>query len=393
LTDIYYLGTEDEWANLQVSSIDNSCFTSATVHFTKTTEYCTVNFDSNGGITKYEPIEVEKGTVIGTLPSAPETDEAKSFAGWYTEDNVLVTESTVITADTVLYAHWIDLAIQNFEITTLPERTEFFRDEMIDLAGAEFTVTYTDGSTKIVDYDCLDVAYDFSNIGITTVVISYTENDITFSVQYDVNVVFIPEIYSFLDMVKAGQEITIPVSISGNSGLNGFGFTIMFDSEILTFVDATSGMLTQHGRFEYTINEDGSVYIYWNSETCVLDDGEIFNLVFYINNTPADNTVIELYPDYENTYNEDGGVYIALGFVHVMIEKFEPDFDTNGDGVIDVRDLVRLKKIIAGLEDDVNGNANVDGEGDIDSADLAILRKKTMEEVFGDLAIDINEVM
>ena len=76
-----------------------------------------------------------------------------------------------------------------------------------------------------------------------------------------------------------------------------------------------------------------------------------------------------------------------------MIEKFEPDFDTNGDGVIDVRDLVRLKKIIAGLEDDVNGNANVDGEEDIDSADLAMLRKKTMEDIFNDLSIDIIDVM
>ena len=383
LTDIYYLGTEDEWAALQVSEVDNSYFTSATVHFTEAIEYCTVTFDSNGGITEYEPIEVEKGTAIGTLPEAPETETSETFAGWFTEDGVKVTEDTVILEDTVLYAHWNSLAIKSFEVTSLPERTEYYIGEELELAGAEFTITYIDDSTKMAEFEELEFEYNFSEIGATRVTVYYTENDVTFSAYIDVNIIARTEFYSQIASVTAGQEVVIPIEIAGNSGLNGFGLNIMYDTEIFTFVDATLGAIMTDDYFEYNNDaETGNLHISWNSASTLYGDGEILNLVFYVNKNATDTTVIEIMHSPEETYNEDGYVFIFDCGIALSIEQLECDYDITGDGNIDVRDLVRLKKIIAGLEDDINGNANLDGEGDIDSADLIMLRKKILEDYY-----------
>ena len=48
--------------------------------------------------------------------------------------------------------------------------------------------------------------------------------------------------------------------------------------------------------------------------------------------------------------------------------------DANGDKTTDIRDLVRLKTILAGLSEETE-NADVDNNGVIDSFDLAALRK------------------
>ena len=48
--------------------------------------------------------------------------------------------------------------------------------------------------------------------------------------------------------------------------------------------------------------------------------------------------------------------------------------DANGDKTTDIRDLVRLKTVLAGLSEETE-NADVDNNGVIDSFDLAALRK------------------
>ncbi len=54
---------------------------------------------------------------VGTLP-VPEKD-GYTFAGWYTAETggEPVTESTVITADTTLYAHWTEITLDSYTVT------------------------------------------------------------------------------------------------------------------------------------------------------------------------------------------------------------------------------------------------------------------------------------
>ena len=86
-------------------------------------------------------------------------------------------------------------------------------------------------------------------------------------------------------------------------------------------------------------------------------------------------------------FNEDGNLtgytVSILGndiYVEAPIRRFG---DINGDGNVDVRDLVRLKKILAYITNDGRDFADLDNDGEIKTTDLAMLRR----HLLGTLAI------
>lgn len=66
-----------------------------------------LNFAANGGKLKKKSKEIKAGTKAGRLPEC--IKKGYTFTGWYTHKTrgKRVTESTVIRADTKLYAHWL----------------------------------------------------------------------------------------------------------------------------------------------------------------------------------------------------------------------------------------------------------------------------------------------
>lgn len=79
-------------------------------HWTLASDPKTVSFNPNGGevdgSTQIKTVVVENGNAIGTLPNA--TRSGYDFQGWYTaaEGGTRITDSTLVTADMTLYAHW-----------------------------------------------------------------------------------------------------------------------------------------------------------------------------------------------------------------------------------------------------------------------------------------------
>ena len=67
----------------------------------------TVTFDAGGGDVDEAERNVQKGSVIGELPSA--VRDGYTFLGWFTaaEGGDEVTAETVVNADMALYAHWL----------------------------------------------------------------------------------------------------------------------------------------------------------------------------------------------------------------------------------------------------------------------------------------------
>ena len=84
-------------------------------------------------------------------------------------------------------------------------------------------------------------------------------------------------------------------------------------------------------------------------------------------------------------------VFIVCGLCGTVLDTVEipallpeePEFlqgDVNGDGEVDAADLALIKKVIAKLtpmdsEEVVNPNVDADAEGSVDAADLALLKK------------------
>lgn len=97
---------------------------------------------------------------------------------------------------------------------------------------------------------------------------------------------------------------------------------------------------------------------------------EIHDTAFY----GAEGAVLYAYDDeYIETYCEDFGL---------VYYNMCADFDFNGDGSVDVRDLVRLKRILAGLTESKGPSCDIDNDGDANSVDIGYLKKFILGMIF-----------
>ena len=96
---------------------------------------CTVSFDAQGGTPAPEDATYIVGDAFGTLPSVTKTDY--KFKGWFTAatGGEQVTEATLVTGDTTLYAQW----------TTIPQHTVTFDVNGGTLASGSASITVTEG--------------------------------------------------------------------------------------------------------------------------------------------------------------------------------------------------------------------------------------------------------
>ena len=70
-------------------------------------------------------------------------------------------------------------------------------------------------------------------------------------------------------------------------------------------------------------------------------------------------------------------ISLMMCFVMIVVSVSAANIsfgDINGDGKTDLKDIVRLKKILAGL-DESGTSADVNGDGEVNSLDLTIFKK------------------
>lgn len=115
--DLYYLGTEEQWANVRIGSIWGYPATGYTVHFGEPVHSYKVTFKANGGTSlSKNSITVTEQQPYGTLPTVKRT--GYTFSGWYTAKTggKKITAKSIVnlTADQTLYAHW---TAKTFKVT------------------------------------------------------------------------------------------------------------------------------------------------------------------------------------------------------------------------------------------------------------------------------------
>lgn len=80
------------------------------IFYVKTDVYH-VTFAIDGEV--YNTMQVRKNTEFGSIERP--TKEGYTFLGWYDEKNNLLEETTNITADTVYYAKWAKIIVDDSE--------------------------------------------------------------------------------------------------------------------------------------------------------------------------------------------------------------------------------------------------------------------------------------
>lgn len=132
-----------------------------------------------------------------------------------------------------------------------------------------------------------------------------------------------PRVYADNIAALAGDEISIPVKISGNTGIMGIGVKVTYDKEVLIPQNVTIGSILS-GTFDHNVKEstENSFNILWAGTDNVSEDGELFVMTFKVANAAqAGSTDIKLSYTEGDTFKLDGNDYtdIALDCQNIAV--------------------------------------------------------------------------
>ncbi len=117
-------------------------------------------------------------------------------------------------------------------------------------------------------------------------------------------------IYSDTSIVaKAGDSISIPVYLSGNSGLMGYDMSFTYDESVLTAVSVTRGNIMTDGFFEDDIegstSTSDSFRVFYSHAYQSTENGVLFYLNFNVDSKAIGLTTVKVDYDNSSTYNGD----------------------------------------------------------------------------------------
>ena len=173
---------------------------------------------------------------------------------------------------------------------------------------------------------------------------------------------------------QPGQQVKLTLSLSGNPGLCGLNFTIDYDHTRLTLedYDCLDSQLTAS---DWSLGLGEGEKALWLQSDATDAEGEILTLVFRVSDAaPLGDTTVTL-TDITGVDEEakllkpvcvSGGVTVSSGLLG----------DVNGDDRVTAADEKRLRRYLAGARVAIEtGNADMNGDGAIDLVDLMLLQK------------------
>lgn len=173
---------------------------------------------------------------------------------------------------------------------------------------------------------------------------------------------------------QPGQQVKLAVFLSGNPGLCGLNFTIDYDHTRLTLedYDCVDSQLTAA---DWSVGLGEGEKALWLQSDAMSGEGEILTLVFRVGDTaPLGDTAVTL-TDITGVDEEakllkpacvSGGVKVSSGLLG----------DVNGDDRVTAADEKRLRRYLSGANVAIEtGNADMNGDGTIDLVDLMLLQK------------------
>ena len=173
---------------------------------------------------------------------------------------------------------------------------------------------------------------------------------------------------------QPGQQVKLTVSLSGNPGLCGLNFTIDYDHTRLTLedYDCLDSQLTAS---DWSLGLGEGEKALWLQSDATDTEGEILTLVFRVSDaaplgdttvTLTDITGVDEGAKLLKPVCVSGGITVSSGLLG----------DVNGDDRVTAADEKRLRRYLAGAKVAIEtGNADMNGDGTIDLVDLMLLQK------------------
>ena len=167
----------------------------------------------------------------------------------------------------------------------------------------------------------------------------------------------------------AGKAFTLDLSLEENPGIMGLSFQLDYDSAVMEFVGAEEGVLTG-----WTVNVRKNALV-WDSDREHTESGILLRLKFRLKEDAAPGETRIGLANFKAVNFDESSLMFQIRSAQVTVLVHRPG-DANGDGRVDIADLVRLRKYLAGAETEIiAGNADVNADDLVDILDLVRMRK------------------
>ena len=277
-----------------------------------------------------------------------------------------------------------EATLTSIEVTKEPTKTVYDKGEELDTAGIVITAHYSDGSEKAISAaGCTFTGFDSSSAGVKTVTVTYQRKTAQFTVT-----VKQPDPTSdgliYIDPAKGyiGQKVNVTIRLQNNPGLIAAKLAIGYDATVLKLVEAKNGEIITGGSFVTSETIATNPYVaMWSDSTAPTDytaDGVLLTLTFEVLETATEgNTEITVTYEPSATFNhslQDQTLVMHNGSVEIT-QRVSGDAD--GDGVLTLKDVVIMRRMLAGWEGySINdANADVDGDGKVTLKDAVLIER------------------
>ena len=263
---------------------------------TKTSYYVGDNFDKSNITLIVEYVDGELREITSGF------DCTEPAINKVSQKRVTVTyrEATTTFNVNITYAE-----LSEIEIDSAPTKTTYYIGDTIDSAGLAVIVKYSNGYSRVIT-EGFKLSYALDKSGTASVRVSYTENQKSASTSFNVNVLGVPRIHSD-DTVAGycGETVSVPIYISDNSGLMGFGLTVSYNAEALTpiAVNKNNSLPGSIGDSIATSN-DNTFKVFWTGSENITEDRQLFTIDFAVDNSALGDYEIGLSYLRDDTFDE-----------------------------------------------------------------------------------------
>lgn len=181
------------------------------------------------------------------------------------------------------------------------------------------------------------------------------------------------EIYGENIVAFVGKNASVKVFIKENPGFSVGIVRIKYDDKSLMYKGVTAGEITDDITANVSVAGEIAVLVSLN-DARFTENGLLFTLNFTLT-ADADNGNIEIFYDAGKDFADKNGDRVFFNMKSAQIKILTAvQGDVDGDGDVDTTDLAKLKLHLVGLDDNVSAGADVDGDGNINTGDMATLK-------------------
>ena len=264
-------------------------------------------------------------------------------------------------------------------IEKYPDKLHYVEGETFDPEGMKARIYFNNGMSRLADgYTYYESLLTPEN---TSVVIMYMGKSAVVPVYVVAKGNILPSNAPFIKIGDvsgvAGDTVEVEMDISNNIGFSYLKFAFEYDCNAMKLVAVNNN--TTDMSLIYSSSEDGSCLIMLNSFENHLDNGTLVTLTFKI----LDDAVFGSYTlnitdcITRNSNEELTAVSLLNGTVHVRESNAVGDID--GDGNIASLDLLMLRQTLIGekfvIKNSTDNIYDTNGDGELDSRDIVRLKK------------------